>query len=101
MPTQKIFRKVAKNTGDDAIKLAPQEQVLFDTIPATKGGIERKDLLAALEALTTGDKPALKTKQPVSIILGYYTKHLVDSGLVEVEKIVTEPAKKEAAAKAA
>jgi hypothetical protein len=95
MATKYIFRKISKNTGDDAVKLAPQEQVLFDLIPATKGGIERAALIEALDAAVEAE--TLKTKQKTSIILGYYKKHLVDSGLVEVEKVVEEkPAKKAA-----
>jgi hypothetical protein len=99
MATKKVFRKISKNTDDDAVKLAPQEQVVFDSIPATKAGIERAELVALLEGLASGDDPKLKTGQKPASILGYYTKHLVDSGLVEVEKIVEEkPAKQEKAA---
>lgn len=93
MATKKIFRKVSKNTGDNAVKLAPQETVVFDAIPATKAGIERAELVAALEKLA--EDGTLKTGQKPASILGYYTKHLVDSGLVTVEKIVEEPAKQE------
>ena len=92
MAVKKIFRRLAKTPGD--VKLAPQEAVVFDAIPMTKGGIERGELVTNLEALATGDDPQLKTKQSVASILGYYTKHLVDSGLIEVER-VEEPAAKE------
>src|SRR5210317_336678 len=93
MAVKKMFRKISNNKGDDAVKLAPQEQVVFDAIPASKAGIERADLVTKLEELASGDEPTLKTGQKPASILGYYTKHLVDSKLIEVEKIVEEPPK--------
>lgn len=99
MATKKIFRSISTNKGDDAIKLAPQEQVVFDSIPNNKTGIERADLVAKLEALA--EDGTLKTGQKPASILGYYTKHLIDSKLITVEKIVEEPPKKEKAEKPA
>ena len=92
----KIFRKV----GDPKkleIKLAPQEAIILGCIPGTKAGIERKELVAKLDALTTGDDPTLMTRQPTARLLAYYQRHLVDSKLVEVETIKVEPKKKEPA----
>lgn len=99
MPVKKVFRRISDNKGDDAVKLAPQEQVIFDAIPKTKAGIERGALVEKLTELASGDEPQLKTRQSPASILGYYTKHLTDSGLVEVERVETPAAKetKEAA----
>ena len=95
MPKKVTFRKLTDNKGDDAIKLAPQEAVILGAIPKSKTGIERAALITKLEELASGDDPALKTRQSPSSILGYYKKHLVDSGLVEVEVEEVEPPKKE------
>lgn len=61
-----------------AKKLAPQAQVIVDTI-AEFGteGVTRKDLVAKLEA-----DGKLKTKQPVGRILSYYQKDIVKFGTV-------------------
>ena len=94
MAVKKIFRRLEANAGE--IKLAPQEEVVFNAIPKSKAGIERAALIEKLDALVADG--TLKTKQKAATILGYYTKHLVDSKLVEVEKIEEAPAKKEAEA---
>lgn len=96
MAVKKMFKRV----GDPAkleIKLAPQEVVVLEHIPAK--GIERKDLVAALEQAAKDGK--LQTKQAPASILGYYTKHLVDSKLVEIKRIKEAPAKAEPKEKAA
>lgn len=80
------IRKMFKRTGDPKkleISLAPQEQVVFDQIPTN--GIERKELVAKLEDCVKNGE--LKTKQAAASILGYYTKHLVDSKLIKIERI--------------
>lgn len=96
MAVKKMFKRV----GDPAkleVKLAPQEVVVFEHIPAK--GIERKDLVAALEQAAKDGK--LQTKQTPASILGYYTKHLVDSKLIEIERIEEAPTKAEPKEKAA
>jgi hypothetical protein len=95
MAKVKTFRKLTDNKGDDAVKLAPQEQVIFDSIPKSKAGLKRDALIEKLTELASGDEPKLVTRQSPASILGYYTKHLVDSGLIEVEVTETEPEKKE------
>lgn len=95
MAVQKMFKKIGDPKALE-VKLAPQEQIIFDAIPKSKGGIERADLLVILE----GKVEELKTRQKVASILGYYTKHLIDSKLIEIEKVVTEPVKAEKPAKA-
>lgn len=98
MAKEKIFRRLSDNKGDDAVKLAPQEQVVFDAIPKTKAGINRTALIEKLTELASGDEPKLKTRQSPASILGYYTKHLVDSRLVEVETVEPPAEKKDAKA---
>lgn len=91
MASKKIFKKVGDPKALE-IKLAPQEQVVFDAIPKGAKGIERADLIAKLDELAAAG--TLKTGQATSSILGYYTKHLVDSKLIEVETVVVEVEKK-------
>jgi hypothetical protein len=98
MAVKKMFRRIG-NPKDLDVKLAPQERVVFDAIPRTKTGIEREELIAKLEELAKTPDPknegkmVLQTGQKPASILGYYTKHLVDSKLIEVERIEEKPVK--------
>jgi hypothetical protein len=96
MPKIKTFAKVGDPKALE-VKLAPQEQVVFDAIPKGKTGIERGALVAILDGLAADG--TLKTGQAPSSILGYYTKHLVDSKLITVTVVEVEAPKKEKPAK--
>jgi hypothetical protein len=72
--------------GEPKEKVAPQAMVIIATIKAAgKKGINRDELVQALSQQVDG-KPVLVTKQPVSRILSYYQKLIVNVGAVEVAK---------------
>jgi hypothetical protein len=84
----------ALNADGTAKRVAPQLQVIADTIAAAgEAGVTRK---ALIEALTSGNP--LKTRQPVGRIVSYYQKDLVNFGLAartpvaEVQATEADPA---------
>lgn len=63
---------------NDENKVAPQVTVILNVMEkAGKAGITRKDLVAGLEGV-------IATRQPISRIVSFYQKSLVERGLAEI-----------------
>ena len=78
-----MFRAVSVDGKwvDPAKKVAPQAQVIINTIRAAGAeGVNRGQLVANLKGVLT-------TKQPEGRILSYYQKSLIESGAITLEKV--------------
>jgi len=85
-----IFRP-GSGPKEGAKKLAPQAAQIVAIVEShKKAGVTRESLIAEMQG-------AVQTKQPLSRILGYYQKALVEGGYVTL----TEAPKKEKPVKAA
>lgn len=82
-PAEKVVRMVKlKKQAIPEEGISPQAKVILETLKEGGGNMDRQDLVSKLEK---GNK--LKTEQPVTRIVSFYTPKLVEAGLIEVNKV--------------
>lgn len=77
-----FVNRPTEGEGDEQkpVKIAPQAAGIVSTVEAAgKDGITRKELVELLDTV-------IETRQPVSRILTYYQKMLVEKGFLRVDK---------------